>query len=149
MEKYMNNSRMTRHARLLLLACVALLLSACAATRPAEHPVVERSEARWNALIAGDLETAYTFYTPGYRSATSLIDFGVEMRTKRVRWTSAEYLKHECDEDRCTVYFKLGFQVRGALPGISVFNSFDYVEDTWIRTRGQWWYLPENKELVP
>ena len=49
MDNYMNNSRMTRHARLLLLACAALLLSACAATQPAEHPVDERSEARWNA----------------------------------------------------------------------------------------------------
>jgi len=145
----MKNCRTIRHARLLFLALAVQLLAACAATQPAEHPVVERSEARWNALIAGDLETAYSFYSPGYRSATSLIDFGVEMRTKRVRWTSVEYLRHECEADRCTVHFKLGFQVRGALPGVAVFDSFDYIEDTWIRTRGKWWYLPENKALVP
>ena len=132
-------------ARLCTAGLIISLLSACAATGPAKHPVVERAEARWEALVAGELETAYGFYSPGYRSAHSLIDFAVEMRTRRVGWTSSEYLGHSCEENRCKVRFKLGFRVRGALPGVPVISSFQQVEDTWIRTRGQWWYLPENQ----
>ena len=131
--------------RLLAAVLISVLISACAATKPAQHPVVDRAEARWNALISGKLETAYALYSPGYRSAHSLIDFGVEMRTRRVQWTSAEYLEHDCDETRCKVKFKLGFRVRGALPGIDAFDSFQHVEDSWIKTGGQWWYLPENQ----
>lgn len=128
-------------ARLLLLACAALLLAACAAT-PATDPVVERAQARWNALVAGDLETAYTYFSPGYRSTTSLIDFGVAMRTRPVRWTSAAYKDHSCEGSRCIVRFDIGFQVPRPVPGMKVWNGQDVVEDTWVQTEGQWWYLP-------
>lgn len=129
-------------ARLLALAAV-LALTACA-TAPKTDPVVERAQARWDALVAGDLETAYTYYSPGYRSSASLIDFGVEMRTRKVRWTSAAYKDHSCDGDRCEVRFDISFRVPRPVPGLSVYDGTDTVEDTWIRSDGQWWYLPKK-----
>lgn len=125
----------------LLLACAALLLAACAAT-PKTDPVVERAQARWNALVAGDLETAYSYFSPGYRSTTSLIDFGVTMRTRPVRWTSAAYKDHSCERSRCIVRFDIGFQVPRPVPGLKAWDGKDVVEDTWVLTEGQWWYLP-------
>lgn len=132
---------MGQAARLLLLACAVLLLAACAAT-PKTDPVVERAQARWNALLAGDLETAYTYFSPGYRSTTSLIDYGVNMRTRRVRWTSAAYKDHSCEGSRCIVRFDIGFQVPRPVPGLKAWEGKDVVEDTWVQTEGQWWYLP-------
>lgn len=125
----------------LLLAVSALLLAACAAT-PKTDPVVERAQARWNALVAGDLETAYTYFSPGYRSTTSLIDYGVTMRTRRVKWTSAAYKDHSCEGNRCIVRFDIGFQVPRPVPGLKAWDGKDVVEDTWVQTEGQWWYLP-------
>ena len=29
-------------------------------------------------------------------------------------------------------------------PGMTVFDSKQMVDDTWIRTDGKWWYLPKN-----
>ena len=133
------------HRRLAqFLAIAAVLTLAACATAPKTDPVVERAQARWDALVAGDLETAYTYYSPGYRSSTSLIDFGVEMRTRKVRWTGATYKSHACDGDRCEVHFDVAFRVPRPVPGVSVYDGSDEVEDTWIRSDGQWWYLPKK-----
>jgi hypothetical protein len=125
----------------LLLAGSALLLTACATT-PKTDPLVERAQARWDALTSGDLETAYTFYSPGYRSSTSLIDFGVAMRTRKVKWSSATYKDHECEESRCTVRFDVAYRVPRPVPGLKVWDSTAVIKDTWIKVDGQWWYLP-------
>jgi hypothetical protein len=130
--------------RLPLAALAVLLLSACAATGPQTPPVVDRAQERWDALIAGDLEKAYTYYSPGYRSSTSLIDFGVSIRTRRVQWTSATYKDHSCEGERCIVRFDIGFRVPRPVPGLDVFDGKDVAEDTWIRSQGQWWYVPNN-----
>ena len=130
-----------RAACTLLLACSALLLAACAAA-PKTDPVVERAQARWNALVAGDLETAYSYFSPGYRSTTSLVDYGVTLRKRPVKWTSAAYKDHSCEENRCIVRFDIGFRVPRPVPGLNVWNGNSVVEDTWVRTDGQWWYLP-------
>jgi hypothetical protein len=127
---------------MLLLTLVLLTLAACAATAPKTDPVVERAQARWNAVIAGDLETAYSYFSPGYRSTTSLIDYGVTIRTRPVKWTSAAYKDHTCEESRCTVRFDIGFRVQKPVPGVNVYDGSEVVEDTWVRTEGQWWYLP-------
>lgn len=124
-------------------ALLALLLAACATT-PKTPPVVERAQARWDAVISNRLEEAYTFYSPGYRSSASLIDFGVTMRTRRIQWTSATYRDHECDGDRCTVRFDIGFRVPKPVPGLDVYEGQDVAEDTWVRSNGQWWYVPNK-----
>ncbi|MEJ2385209.1 MAG: hypothetical protein P8Y54_12600 [Xanthomonadales bacterium] len=127
----------------LLSALVATLLAGCALT-PAvdEDEVVERAKARWDAVLAGDYETAYPFYTPGFRSSTSLVDYAVSLRTRRVNGTSAEYQGHECGEDRCTVRFLIGYRVFAPVPGMTTYDGKQAIEDTWIRTGGEWWYLP-------
>lgn len=132
-------------AAIAILALSTLWLSACATTPASESDIViERAQARWDAVTSGDLETAYTYYSPGFRSANSLIDFGVSMRMRRVAWTSATYLSHNCEESRCLVKFDVEFKVANPVPGLSVYESSSKVEDTWIKTNGQWWYLPEK-----
>lgn len=126
---------------LAVLVLTMLALGGCAMA-PKTDPVVERAQARWNALVAGDLETAYSYFSPGYRSTTSLIDYGVTMRTRPVKWTSAAYKDHSCEGSRCIVRFDIGFQVPRPVPGMKIWNGKDVVEDTWVQTEGQWWYLP-------
>lgn len=132
-----------RAAAALAALLLAGLIAGCATAPGAtEDAVVERAKARWAAVIAGDYETSYPFYTPGYRSTTSLIDYAVEMRTRRVTWTTAEYRSHDCEENRCTVAFSIGYRVHSPVPGLTTWNGQSAVEDTWVRTGGQWWYLP-------
>ena len=135
--------KLFRNGWLAILAVFAL--TACA-VNPAsqEQKVLDRAQARWDAVIAGDFETAYDFYSPGYRSGTSLIDYIVEMRTRRVAYTSAEYVSHECEEARCTVKFHVGFRIPAPVPGMTVFDSNQMIDDIWIRNDGKWWYLPKK-----
>ncbi len=123
----------------------ALTLTSCA-TQPSnpEEYVVERAKERRELLLAGEIEEAYEFFSPGYRSTHSLVDFAVEERTRKVGYTGAKYLSHECQESRCIVSFELAYRVVAPVPGVSYFEGKSKVEDTWIKNRGEWWYLPKN-----
>jgi hypothetical protein len=146
---HLTDTEMTKRFTLIkVLACMlipVLALSSCATQQQSpEDYVVERAQERREMLLAGELEEAYAFFSPGYRSTHSMIDFAVEERTRRISYTSAEYLSHECEESRCVVTFRLGYRVPAPVPGVSYFDGSSKVEDTWIKTRGEWWYLPEN-----
>jgi hypothetical protein len=123
-----------------------VLLTACA-TAPGntENSIEDRAQNRWDALLAGDYESAYAFYSPGYRSTRSVVDFAIGIRSRRVRWTSAEYMEHNCLENSCTVLFNVGFTVNKPVPGMKKFDGSNTVEEKWVKTEGQWWYLPKKR----
>jgi len=51
---------------LMMIGMIALL-AACSDPRPAAEVVEERAQARWEAMVARDFQTAWEYYTPGYR----------------------------------------------------------------------------------
>ena len=129
-----------------LVLMAVVLLSACATTPASREEVIkERAQARWDALLARDYAAAYAFYSPGYRSTASVVDFEIKIRMQRIRWTSAEYLEQQCDENTCTVAFQVGYRVGAPVPGVSVWNGYQVIKDQWIKTSGEWWYLPEER----
>jgi len=65
-----------------------------------------------------------------------------KQRARRVKWESAEYKSHSCTETACKVDFKTGFRIDKAVPGMDVYHGFDNVEETWVKTDNQWWYVP-------
>jgi hypothetical protein len=121
-----------------------MLLSACATTPSPDEIVKEKAEARWEALLSRDYASAYSFYSPGYRSTTSVTDFEIEIRLRRVRWTTAEYLKHDCEENTCSVSFRMAYRVGSPVPGVNAWEGYDKITDQWVKTGGEWWYLPEE-----
>jgi len=138
----MRNWSADKGKAIFLLACVAVFATACAGNSPKSDPVKERAQLRWESILSNDLDTAYSLYSPGYRSAHSRVDYEIDLRTKRVQWTSAEYIDQECDADRCLVNFRVGFRVNRPVPGLEVFDSKSIVQDTWIKTGGEWWFVP-------
>ena len=136
-----------RLARATLLPLSLIILAGCAAN-PAQpeatDPFPQRAEARWEALLSGDLETAYSYLSPGYRSTVSMIDWGVSQRQRKVWWTGAEYVSHDCEENRCIVVFSADFTVMAPVPGADRFDSKQTVRETWIKSEGEWWYLPKK-----
>lgn len=128
----------------LVSGLVLLGLAACATTGTGEDRVVERAQARWQALLNGDLDTAYSYYSPGYRATKSRTDFEVELRLKRVKWTSATYREHQCEENRCIVTFDVGYRVARPVPGLDVWDGKSVVRDTWVRSNGEWWFVPDK-----
>ena len=145
-----SKSYFPRVAAMMLLLAISLVsaLSGCASNQTAADTsadqVVQRAEARWEAVLSDDLETAYTFYTPGYRSTVSVVDFGVSMKLRRVRYTSAEYVDQTCENQRCVLRFKVGFAVARPAPGVETFESKSVHEEVWLNTDGEWWFLPKK-----
>jgi hypothetical protein len=133
-------------ALVLALVLAGMLVSACSGNSPkpddSEIFQVKYAEDRWDALLAGDYETAYAFYAPGYRSTISVVDFAVEYRLRRVRYTSAQYMEHSCMDAVCTVYFDVGFTISKPVPGMNKWDGSDILEEKWVKTDGRWWFLP-------
>jgi hypothetical protein len=133
---------------LLAIMMTGAFLAACAGKAPVpqspEVSIADRAQDRWEALLAGDFETAWGYYSPGFRSTTSVIDLAFVMRSRRVRWTSAQYKEHSCLENSCTVIFDMGFTVYRPVPGMNKWDGSDRVEEKWVKTDGQWWFLPKK-----
>ena len=127
------------------IACSLLaLVSACATTQPAGGDVKSRAQERWDALASGDLDTAYAFYSPGYRSSHSRVDFEIDLRSRRVRWTGAKVLEASCEADLCTVESKVDYKVIKPVPGVPEWKSSENVAERWVRVDGQWWFFPDK-----
>jgi hypothetical protein len=129
-----------------LVLLAVMLLSACATTSTAspENIVKERAQARWDALLDGDFATAYSYYSPGYRSAMTVVDFEIGIRMRKVQYRTAEYQGHSCEKNVCTVRFKVGYQVATPVPGLGDWESDGMVSEQWIKSNSEWWFLPQK-----
>jgi hypothetical protein len=127
-----------------IVAVSVFLLSACATTGSGEGAVATRSEARWNAIIAGDFNTAYQYYTPGYRSSHTPGDFEISMRLRKVQVREVKYLDKNCDDSACTVKLQVQYHIASPVPGLDTWESNTTLEEKWIKTQGQWWYFPDK-----
>jgi hypothetical protein len=125
---------------------MALVLTACATTGGgvAEDPIPQRAQARWDALLAGDFETAYGYLTPGYRSSKTLTDYEMGFRLRRVAYEGASYKSHECADSRCTVKMDVEIMIASPVPGLQEWKSKSVLDEQWVKTNGQWWYLPKK-----
>ena len=87
----------TRRLSLAALLAAAALIAACASlqTKP-EDSVTERANARWQALLKGDMAKAYTYSTAGFRAVVNLEGFK-GMTGIAGRWHAAQVVKVTCD----------------------------------------------------
>jgi hypothetical protein len=125
---------------------LALLLAACAGgPQPAKQTVEQRAHARWQHLIEDDWNAAYGFLTPGVRDLMSREAYRDTVRLSKVRWKTASVGKVDCPaEDRCRVNVQVGFTLTGVLTGAPSIDSFQPVEETWLRVDGVWYFLPRQ-----
>jgi len=112
------------------------ILAACATPGPQRAPeaiVKDRSQARWNALVQGDVKTAYEFFSPGSRATMSLADFASGIKIGF--WKAVTVDKVECGTaDRCDVSTTIEYEFRGSR--IKTPNR-----ETWVRDGADWWFL--------
>lgn len=137
--------RFRNNCFLLATGMFSLMLIGCAGTGgEKEHPVEDRAQQRWDALLSKDFDTAYSFYTPGYRSANSRADLEISYRTRKVAILGAEVQSSECTAEACTVTTMVQYRVGSPVPGVSTWESGSSVQERWVRTEGKWWYVPEQ-----
>lgn len=129
-----------RLARLLLVG-VAVMMVACAtvAEQPAEEVVVRRAQMRWDALVAGQVEEAYGYLSPGSKAKWNLPEY--KSRIGSGLWRGARVMRAECSADLCNVYVMVDFRYRR--PGVNVVAE-TAVPETWVKEDGVWWYVPKR-----
>ena len=128
-----------------LVLLAVMLLSACATTPASPEDIVkERAQARWDALLNGDFATAYSYLSPGYRSATTVVDFEIGIRMRKIQYRTAEFQDHSCEKNVCTVRLKVGYKVAKPVPGMADWKSDSMVSEQWIKSDGEWWFLPQS-----
>jgi hypothetical protein len=95
--------------------------------------VTERVNARWAALLKGDLDTAYTFLSPATRETVSPGSYKGLARGKGYRKIAIESV--ECQVEVCNVRLMLTYDHR-IMKGIVT-----PVEERWVIDRGQFWFV--------
>lgn len=124
--------------RRLALPAAALALAGCAAIGPAtpEQTVQTRASAFWQARIKGDLPTAYGLLTPAYRGLRSQEDYA-RANGKQVAIGKVEVTKVSCEQEKCLA--TIAMTSKPMVPGMTLPEITNYMEDTWVLDGGQWW----------
>jgi hypothetical protein len=128
-----------------IVVALLLMIGACAGTPETTARILEqRAQGRWDALLSEDLEAAYQYFSPGQRQTVRYQDFVRQIVSRSVRWTGASFVEvAACDGDACTVKIRVHFQVKAPV-GAGQFKSSQLMRENWIRSDGQWYFLPAD-----
>lgn len=121
--------------RSVLVLVLAVAFSGCAAIKPrsAEEIVKQRSQARWDALVKGDVANAYTFFSPGSRAVLSADDYAASVR--KGFWKSATVDRVVCETaETCLAQATIEYEFQGK-------RIKTPLRETWIREGSDWWYV--------
>jgi hypothetical protein len=129
-----------RPIRLCVTIVSAFVLVACATTtreastaKTLEDRVKERAAKRWEALIDGDLDTAYGFFSKATKNTYPLELYRVKMRPGL--WREARVDTVKCSDEICDVTVILTID-HARIKGIVT-----PVAERWIIQDGQAWYV--------
>jgi len=132
-----------RYVRILAAGLVAGIAGCATQPVPVAMPeksreavVLEKAQARWDALLKNRMTEAYQFYSPASRVVLSYEDF---IRSMRVGfWKAAQVDRVECQaEDACEAIVAIEYQHRGS-------RVRTPIRETWIRVEGNWWYVQKG-----
>jgi hypothetical protein len=108
-------------------------LNADSAPEAKQKVVAERAEARWQALMKGDLDAAYAFLSPASKKATPLMEYARTI--KPGMWRKVKVDKVDCEAEICKAQLSVTYDNR-MMKGITT-----PVWETWIIEQGSAWYV--------
>lgn len=99
----------------------------------ASQAVERRANARWDALVAGDLARAYEYLSPGSRQVYSVENYSALI--KPGLWKKARVERVECPEaDVCEVVVQVDYLIRGTAVTTPL-------RETWTKSGAEWWFV--------
>lgn len=128
-----------KRRQLAALAAVALGVAGCATVPSGGVPeakvaaVTKRAEARWDALLKGDVKGSYAFLSPASRAVTPLERY--QARTNVRSFRDIKLDGASCEAETCRVKFWLTFDHR-MMQGVTT-----PIEETWVFEGGQAWLV--------
>ena len=129
-----------------MLSLILFIVSGCASfvEHGPEEIVRQRVNERWDALIEGRLETAYTYETPEYRELYSLVDFSKTISGVG-SWRKIEIDDIECVDEICVADIVIYATIHLGM-GFEVVESDARAKENWIQhsTSGQWYHISDR-----
>ena len=119
-----------------LAACASLPGGGISKDSPIEAKravLTERVNARWDALLKGDLDQAYTYMSDASKQAYSLNAY--KAGTKPGMWKAVKINSIDCDGEICTAGMTLTYDHR-MMKGVQT----PFAEQ-WIIEKGTAWYI--------
>ena len=113
-------------------------LSVDSAPERKQQLVAERAQARWDALLKGDLDVAYQFLSAGSKAATTLPAY--KAKIKPGMWRAAKVDKIDCEREICKVVMLITYDAKPAR-GIPVKGIQTPLDENWIIENGSAWYI--------
>lgn len=109
--------------------------------RASQRPVLKaRAEARWDALIKGDIEKAYIYTTPEYRAVVNPQQYKGKYG-RVLDWRGARVVDISYDVPTvATVSVEVTYRI--GLPGAGgeVIEMQKAISEKWIYKNREWWY---------
>ena len=99
--------------------------------------VKERVNARWAALIKGDMDAAYGFLSPTSRETLSLATY--VSRIGKIKYTSATVESVNCEAEACRVELKVTYDY--PVPGKIMRGIQTALSETWVLDKGAAWLV--------
>lgn len=123
--------------RELVGVCLIVLTAGCATQASGlkafdvDAKVGARAQARWDALIKGNVGDAYRYLTPSIRATMAQDKYQGMIRLGT--WKKAKVSSVSCEVDRCKVDVKIelgnGIQLQEPL------------HEVWLSVGGEWWFF--------
>ena len=128
-----------------LMLLTVLVLAGCEKAEDLESSV----NSRWQAITEGDMDTAYSYFTPGYKATESLDGFKLRMATAQlnIKWKEGVYKDAICaSEDVCEVTAIVVYTYMFPKRSLgSVENVPTQVKEQWLKIDDRWYHLPNDK----
>lgn len=126
-----------------MIAAQSVVLSGCAGIErngvEGEDPkqqVRELASSRWEALIAGNLDKAYEYLSPGAREVMSLELY--KKKTRTGTWKKASVRTVSCEQYQCEVTIVIEYGYR------DMKSIETRLNEVWLQESGKWWYVPRK-----
>ena len=95
--------------------------------------VASRVQARWDALVKGDLQGSYGYLSPASRETLSFEQY--QKVTRKTGFREAKIESIDCDADACKVKLWITYDHR-LMQGVST-----PLVETWVFDKGQAWFV--------
>jgi hypothetical protein len=121
--------------RAFVVAVAGVAVAGCTVFMPKapQDAVMERSQARWEAMLRSDIKSAYGYFSPGSRALMTVEQY--EGTIRKGFWKSAKVEKVECaTQDSCFVHVAIEYEYQGR-------RIKTPLGETWIRDGSDWWYV--------
>ena len=140
---------MNKSAKMFLGWCLvgfgAIYVAGCASIDGKKGPEVAkdskadvsvRAQARWQALIDGNMKDAYGYISPAGRKFRSLDLYRAKI--KPGLWRDAKTQSVTCSEELCEAIVLVKYDIRD-IKGLEI-----EMKESWVKEEGNWWYVQKK-----